>query len=120
MPKPAGKSPSLKQLGKDKKYQNRDPAMDQDIHKVKTPGPKAKKVIINHIHNMNQRSVIVRSTTAELPETLKKYFRYKLYVSNPMVLQYLVLIVIYKIAGKGVEIYGKGHKRYDKNWHEFS
>jgi hypothetical protein len=84
--------------------------MKEDIDQMKAQRFQAEDMIIEHINNVHQGPVVVRSTQPwlETPDTLGKYRRYVLYVPDPGIVHYLFLIVIYKIAGKGIEINGEG------------
>jgi hypothetical protein len=66
-------------------------------------------MIIQHIDNMHQGPVIVRDDNPrfETPDTLGEYRWYVSDVLDPRILQYLVLIIIYKIAPKSIKIYGE-------------
>ena len=70
-------------------------------------------MIIKHIDDVHQRSVVVRDnySRVETPDTPGEYSRDVADVPDPWIVHYLELIVINKIAGKGVEIYGERNKQ---------
>jgi hypothetical protein len=80
--------------------------MKKNVDQMKTPGFQAKEIIIDHIKNVHEGPVVIRDNwpCLETPNTLGEYRRYIPYIPDPWILQYLVHIVIHKIAGKGSEI----------------
>ena len=85
---------------------------------MKSPGREAEEMIIDHIYNMHQGSVVVGDGSLETPDTSGKNRGYTVNVPDPWIFHYLTHVIIYKIAKKGVEIYREGHKHYDENWDE--
>jgi hypothetical protein len=89
--------------------------MKQHVYKVKSPGAESEDMIVEHVYDVHQRTVIIgnKRHCLELPYTFRENVLKMLYVSDPGVIQYLGVIVIYKTVEKGVEIYGKGDKGDD-------
>jgi len=86
--------------------------MEEDIDQMKTPGFQAEYMVINHENDVHQGPVVVSAELRfETPDTFGKYLRYVPYIRDPRIFHYLVLVGIYKNAGKGVGIYGEGKKQ---------
>jgi hypothetical protein len=94
--------------------------MEQHIDQMKPPGFQAEEMIIEHIDDVHEGPIVVRDdgSCLETPDTFGKYRRYAVNVPDPWIFHYLAHVVVYKIAEKGVEIYGEAHKHYDENWDE--
>jgi heme oxygenase len=91
--------------------------MKEDIDQMKTPRFQAEKMIIEHINNMHERSVKVRRADLMMktPDIRGEYRRYIAYIPDPRIVDNLLLVVEYEIAGKGVEIYAEGDEQYEEN-----
>ena len=86
--------------------------MEEHIHEVKTQGVKPENMVINHVNEMHERSVVIgsRRLLLETPDTLREYIRKVFKVSYPAILQHLCHIVVHEAVEQGVKIHGKGNK----------
>jgi hypothetical protein len=58
------------------------------VYQMETPGAKSKEMIIEHINDVHERSIIVRNDRIlyKTPDTLGKYFRKVSYICNPSII----------------------------------
>jgi hypothetical protein len=83
--------------------------MKEDINQMETPGFQAEDMIIEHVDDVHQGPIVVRGNYPwfEIPDTRREYRRYVSDIPDPRIVHYLEYIVIYKSAGKCVEVYSK-------------